>query len=308
MAGREAVVVRGLRKSYRGRVALDGVSFEVEEGEIFALLGPNGAGKTTTVEICEGLRVPDAGEVRVLGLDPWKEGKALRAEMGVMLQEGGVHPALRPIEVLRLYASFYPEAMDPEEAIALVGLEGRALTPYRRLSGGEKQRLSLALALVGRPRLAFLDEPTAGMDPRGRRETWALVRSLRDKGVTVFLTTNSMEEAEALADRVGILHKGRLVALGPPRLLRPRPVRELYFAAPEAISLEEVSLALGSRVEEVRPGEYRVLAEATPELLSALASWAARAGVLLTQVRVGGSSLEEVFFELTSEEEVGGGR
>src|SRR6266851_5321155 len=176
-----AVDVRDLVKAYNGRAVVNGLTFSVQPGEVFALLGPNGAGKTTTVEILEGYRRPDAGSARVLGLDPVREGKRLRPQIGVMLQAGGLYPGLRPLELLRLFASYYDDADSPDAMLDTVGLRDTIATPVRRLSGGQAQRLSLACALIGRPRVVFLDEPTAGMDPHARATTWELVRSLRDR-------------------------------------------------------------------------------------------------------------------------------
>ncbi len=222
-----AIVVQGLTKRYDGRPAVDDLSFQVGRGELFALLGPNGAGKTTTVEILEGYRTPDDGRVRVLGLEPAREGAKLKPRMGLMLQDGGVYPAIRPLEALRLFASFYANPADPVELLGMVGLEDAARTRYRQLSGGQKQRLSLALALIGRPELVFLDEPTASMDPQARRATWEIVRRLQAEAVTVLLTTHFMEEAERLADRVAILHRGRLVALDSPAALGGRAAADI---------------------------------------------------------------------------------
>src|SRR5215470_13112703 len=198
-----AISVAGLEKHYGDTRALDGISFSIASGEVFGLLGPNGAGKTTTVETLEGYRRPDRGRVRVLGLDPIRDGRRLRPRIGVMLQEGGLYPGIRPLEALRLFASYYDDPDDPERLLDVVGLRDAEHTLVRRMSGGQQQRLSLALALVGRPTLLFLDEPTAGMDPHARATTWALIRDLRDHGATVVLTTHAMQEAEELCDRVG---------------------------------------------------------------------------------------------------------
>ncbi|HEY1738399.1 MAG TPA: ABC transporter ATP-binding protein, partial [Acidimicrobiia bacterium] len=214
-----AVVADGLEKRYGATRAVDGVRFEVARGEIFALVGPNGAGKTTTVEMLEGYRRADGGTVRVLGLDPVDDGAALRPRIGVMLQEGGLYPGLRPLEVLRLFAAFYEQPEQPEVLLERVGLLDQRRTIVRRLSGGQKQRLSLACALVGRPELVFLDEPTAGMDPQARAVTWELVRDLRAHGTTIMLTTHLLDEAEQLCDRVAIIVAGKVAALGTPREL-----------------------------------------------------------------------------------------
>ncbi len=282
--------------------AVDGTSFSVERGEFFGLLGPNGAGKTTTVETLEGFRRPDAGSVRVLGLDPRAQVARLRPQIGVMLQEGGLYPGLKPLEVLRLFASYYEQPDDPERLLELVGLEGTRRTTVRRLSGGERQRLSLAAALVGRPTLTFLDEPTAGMDPRMRALTWEVVRSLRSTGATVLLTTHAMDEAETLCDRVAIMHRGRLVGLGAPsELRRTAGTARTRFAAESGLDLEGLSTALGLPVGaavEVAPGSYEVEAEATPQLIATLAGWLAERGVTMGELRAS-SSLEEIFLELT---------
>jgi ABC-2 type transport system ATP-binding protein len=190
------VDVRDLVKTYAGRPVVDHLSFSVPPGEVFALLGPNGAGKTTTVEILEGYRKPDGGYVRVLGLDPSHQGAELKPKIGLMLQQGGLFPQITAIEALRLFASFYRDAEDPDALLDLLKLREVGRTRFRQLSGGEKQRLSLGLALVGKPRLVFLDEPTAAMDPQARRATWSIIRSLRGRGTTVLLTTHFMEEAE----------------------------------------------------------------------------------------------------------------
>ncbi|MDQ3974124.1 MAG: ABC transporter ATP-binding protein, partial [Actinomycetota bacterium] len=214
-----AIQVEGLVKTYGALRAVDGLSLAVPAGSVCCLLGPNGAGKTTTVECLEGFRRPDAGTVRVLGMDPRDDHDALVARMGVMLQEGGVYPAATPREMLRLYARFYRRPLDPDTLLDQVGLTGSAATRYRALSGGQKQRLNLALALVGRPQVAMLDEPTAGMDPQGRLATWQLIEGLRADGVTVLVTTHLLDEAERLADLVGVIAHGRLLALDSPAAL-----------------------------------------------------------------------------------------
>jgi len=210
------ITVENLHKRYGDRVAVDGVSFTVEEGEIFGLLGPNGAGKTTTVETIAGLRAPDAGSVSVLGLDPRRDAAAVRERVGVQLQEAALPDRLRVGEALELCAGFYARPADVRELAATLGLDGHLAVPFAELSGGQRQRLSIALALVGDPTVAILDELTTGLDPAARRETWGLVERIRDRGVTVLLVTHVMEEAERLADRVGLLDAGRLVALGAP--------------------------------------------------------------------------------------------
>ena len=300
-----AIIVDGLTKRYGGRAAVDDLSFVVSPGEVFALLGPNGAGKTTTVEILEGYRTPDRGAVRVLGLDPRTQGAALKPRIGLMLQDGGVYPAISPIEALRLFASFYPRPQAPLELLRLVGLEDVARTRFRRLSGGEKQRLSLALALVGRPELVFLDEPTAGMDPRARRATWEIVRGLKTGGVTVVLTTHFMDEAERLADRVAIVDRGRLRALDSPRALgRLAGPAGIRFRAEPGLAIDGLVDVLAARVAvEEEPGDYLVDVEATPGRVAALTAWLADRGVLLSDLRVGRQSLEDVFLRLTTRDQ-----
>ena len=298
-----AIEVAELEKRYGDVRAVDGLSLTVASGEVFGLLGPNGAGKTTTVEILEGYRQPDDGRVRVLGLDPIREGRALRPRIGVMLQEGGLYPGLRPLEVLRLFAAFYDNPADPEELLGQVGLSDATGTYVRRLSGGQQQRLSLALALVGRPSLVFLDEPTAGMDVHARGTTWALIRSLRAEGVTVVLTTHAMDEAEQLCDRVGIIDGGRLVTCGSPaELTLAAAGDETRFSAPPGLDRASLSAALGIEARllvEERPGEYVLAAEATPAVVAELAIWLRDRDLRLSELRAGRRTLEEVFLLLT---------
>ena len=297
-----AITVQSLVRRYGERNVVDDLSFEVQRGEVFALLGPNGAGKTTTVEILEGYRTPTTGTIRVLGLDPIADGQALKPRIGVMLQEGGVAPAMRPLEALELFASFYARPDDPRALLRLVGLDDAIRTRYRALSGGQKQRLSLALALIGRPELVFLDEPTGGMDPQARRATWEIVRQLRASGVTVLLTTHFMEEAEQLADRVAIVDRGRLVALDAPAALGGAggPPAELRFRAAPGLPLSEIAVQVGLHdAREIRPGEYVLDGDVTPTTVAALTAWLAERDVLLADLRVGRQSLEDVFLRLT---------
>ena len=263
-----AISVAGLEKRYDTTVAVAGLDFEVAPGEVFGLLGPNGAGKTTTVEILEGYRRPDAGAVRVLGLDPVADGEALRPRIGVMLQEGGLYPGLRPRELLALFAAYYDDPDDPDALLDLVGLRDSVRTYVRRLSGGQAQRLSLACALVGRPEVLFLDEPTAGMDPHARATTWQLVRDLRARGTTVLLTTHAMDEAEQLCDRVAIISAGRLAAIGSPaELTADTGDGELWFSVEGDVDLAALASALGITLDEIavqKPGEFVVRARAHP--------------------------------------------
>ena len=295
-----AVEVNDLVVRYGSVAAVDGVSFSAEPGAVLALLGPNGAGKTTTVETLEGYRRPASGSVRVVGLDPVADRKRLTPQIGVMLQRGGVYPGMNSRDALRLFAAYYPSAVDADELLARVGLDAVARTPYRRLSGGEQQRLSLALALVGRPRVAFLDEPTAGMDPAARQTLWGVVRSLRDDGVCVVLTTHYLEEAERLADWVVIVDHGRVVASGTPaELMAAGAGGEIRFGAPAGLDVAALGAALRGGVREERPGEYVAAVEATPANVAALTAWLAERDLPLADLRAGRQTLEDVFWRLT---------
>jgi ABC-2 type transport system ATP-binding protein len=302
-----AIDVADLVKHYGEVRALDGISLSIGCGEVFGLLGPNGAGKTTTVEVLEGYRTPDAGVVRVLGLDPVRDGSRLRPRIGVMLQDGGLYPGLRPLELLRLFAAYYDDPDDPEALLDVVGLRDAARTMVRRLSGGQRQRLSLALALVGRPEVVFLDEPTAGMDPHARATTWRLIRELAARGVTVMLTTHAMDEAEHLCDRVAIVDHGRIVAHGAPAdLTRSAARHQVDFVSRPGIVLDGLATALGlaphTTVHEARPGEYVIGAIGSPELVAQLAVWMRDRGYQIDELRTGRRSLEEVFLRLTGED------
>jgi ABC-2 type transport system ATP-binding protein len=304
-----AVRVEGIRKSYGRRAVLDDVSFEVRSGELFALLGPNGAGKTTTVEILEGYRRVDGGTVRVLGLDPAKDGRALRPRLGLMLQEGGIDNRSTPREVLRLYARFFHDPEDPDALLEAVDLGRAATTRYRRLSGGEKQRLGLALALLGRPELLVLDEPTAGMDPAAKQATRERIAALRAAGTTILLTTHELGDVERLADHVAVLDRGRIVAYGTPAELTGAGAPRVRFrlSAPlgdtdGAALVAAVAAGNGARLLASGAGahyELTGLASAPdPRLVAALAAWCAERGLLITELRLGAASLEERYLEL----------
>lgn len=304
-----AVEVSGLAKSYGAVQAVAGVSFAAEAGAVTAVLGRNGAGKTTTLEICAGLRRADAGEVRILGLRPEKDAGVLRRRLGVMPQGGsnaaGVYPSARVGEVLRLYAALYGQPLPVDALLDLVGLTQVRRTPWRRLSGGEQQRLSLALALVGRPAVVFLDEPTAGLDVSGRIAAWDIVRSLRSSGVAVVLSTHALDEAERLADQVVIVDAGRVVASGTPvELTRRTDTAELRFDAPPGLPVPDLLVALpaGCAAEEPTPGHYVVRGEVSPAVVATVTSWCAERGVLAERITTGSRSLEEVFLDLTGGE------
>jgi ABC-2 type transport system ATP-binding protein len=231
------VVIDSLVVRYGEKTALEGLSLTVSSGSVTSILGPNGAGKTTTVESCEGFRRPDSGQVRVLGLDPIANHDELMPRIGVMLQEGGAWSGVRALEMLRYAATLHAHPLDLQMLVERLDLHSCGRTPYRRLSGGQKQRLSFALAIVGRPEIAFLDEPTTGLDPHGRREIWQVIRELRDDGVTVVLTTHAMDEAEQLSDQVHVVSAGKVIASGSPDALTEHGAK----------SLEDVYLALTAR-------------------------------------------------------------
>jgi ABC-2 type transport system ATP-binding protein len=300
-----AVEVVDLVKRYGDTTAVDKLSLSVPRGKITAVLGPNGAGKTTTLECCEGYRRPDAGVVRVLGLDPVRDGRRLRSRVGVLLQSGGVYPSVRVAEALRHAAALYAHPMDPALLLDRLGLDRARRTPYRQLSGGQQRRLCLALALIGRPELVFLDEPSSGLDPQGRRTTWGVLEDLRRDGVTVVLTTHLMDEAERLADMVAVIDSGRVLAWGPPVELTAETGRDsLRFTGPPRLDLALLRAALpeGSRAWEVTPGRYRVEGALEPQLFATVASWCAGNGLFPGDLAVARRSLEDVFLELTGRE------
>ncbi len=297
-----ALSVEELVVRYDARVAVDGISLSAEAGTVLAVLGPNGAGKTSTVETLEGYRRPSAGTVRVLGLDPIADRAAVASRIGVMLQRGGVYPTMPAGAVLRLFASYYADPLPPGDLLDRLDLHQVARTPWRRLSGGEQQRLSLALALVGRPEVAFLDEPSAGMDPAARRVLWDVIRGLRDDGVAVLLTTHHLEEAERLADAVVILDGGRVVAAGSPAdLMRSGAGGEIRFGGPPGLDAARLGEAMGAPVAEERPGEYLVSAPASPSNLARLTGWLAEHDIAVGDIRAGRHTLEDVFLRLTGQ-------
>ncbi|MFH8343168.1 ABC transporter ATP-binding protein [Streptomyces sp. NPDC018045] len=300
-----AVDITGLVKRYGTKTAVDGLDLRVEAGSVTAVLGPNGAGKTTTVEICEGYRRPDAGTVRVLGLDPVADAATLRPRIGVMLQSGGVYAGARAEEMLRHTASLHAHPVDVDLLMDRLGLGSCGRTSYRRLSGGQQQRLALAMAVVGRPELVFLDEPTAGLDPQARHATWDLVRELRADGVSTVLTTHFMDEAEQLADDVAIIDGGRVIAQGSPEeLCKGGAENTLRFTGRPGLDLAALLKALpaDSAAAELTPGTYRVTGKVDPQLLATVASWCAQHGVLPDAIAVERHTLEDVFLELTGKE------
>jgi ABC-2 type transport system ATP-binding protein len=300
-----AIEVEDLTVTYGRVVAVDGLSFRAEAGEVTCVLGPNGAGKTSTIESLEGLRRPARGRLSVIGLDPRADHRSLVERIGVMLQEGGVHPGVRTLEVLRHGATLYAESLRPEDLIERLGLAGLERRTYRQLSGGEQRRLALALALVGRPQVAFLDEPTTGVDARGRQVIRQVIADLRSEGVTVLLTTHDLDEAERLADRVVIIDSARLVAEGPlDAIMRGPGTGDIVrFAAPPGIDTTALAERLGgATVAETAPGEYLVATAPTPATIAALTAWLAERDVPLADLRAGRQRLEDVFLRLTSGE------
>ncbi|MFD8149165.1 ABC transporter ATP-binding protein [Streptomyces sp. NPDC059720] len=303
--GHEHVIeVTGLRRVYGGGFeAVRGIDFSVRRGEIFALLGTNGAGKTSTVELLEGLAAPAAGRIRVLGHDPYTERSAVRPRTGVMLQEGGFPSELTVAETARMWAGCVSGARPPAEVLALVGLDRRSDVRVKQLSGGERRRLDLALALLGRPEVLFLDEPTTGLDAEGRRDTWDLVRALRDGGTTVLLTTHYLEEAETLADRLAILHEGRIAVTGTPAEVTASQPSRISFELPRDHHLGDLPplAELGVCAHEVTGRTVRLRTRELQRTATALLAWAERAGVELRRLDVRSASLEEAFLSIAQE-------
>jgi ABC-2 type transport system ATP-binding protein len=294
----DAVVVEGLAKRYGSLQAVRGVSFRVRRGEVFALLGPNGAGKTTTVEILEGFRERDGGRVEVLGQDPRSRERAFRARLGIVLQELAVEPMLTVREAVARNAGYYPNPRPVDEVIELVGLRDKAGTRVKLLSGGQQRRLDVALGIVGRPELLFLDEPTTGFDPSARRDAWELVRSLSDGGTTIILTTHYMDEAEALADRVAVIASGAIVAEGPPASLGGRDVGEarIRFRLPPGSPAPELR-GVAVRVED---GLVEVATDEEDAVLHELTGWSLEHHVELVGLTVERLTLEDVYLRLTA--------
>ncbi|MFD5748105.1 ABC transporter ATP-binding protein [Streptomyces sp. NPDC127033] len=295
-----AIDVNALRRTYTGGFhAVDGISFSVPRGELFALLGTNGAGKTSTVELLEGLARPSGGTIRVLGHDPYTERAAVRPRVGVMLQEGGFPSDLTVTETVRMCAGCTSGARPTGEALELVGMGHRAGVRVKQLSGGEKRRLDLALALLGRPEVLFLDEPTTGLDAEGRRDTWELVRELRAGGTTVLLTTHYLEEAETLADRLAIMHRGRIEVSGTPaEVTAARPAR-IRFTLPAGVPAGRLPLSL--HAAERGDGQMEIRTRRLQRDLGELLRWAEESEVELATLDARSASLEEAFLDIASE-------
>ncbi|MEI2699880.1 MAG: ABC transporter ATP-binding protein [Microthrixaceae bacterium] len=298
-----AVVVEDLVIRYGDVTAVDGISLRALAGEVTVVLGPNGAGKTSTIEHLEGYRAATAGRSRVLGLDPIRDHRALTRQVGIMLQQGGIPTGVRPHEVLSQYAGFFEDPLDPEDLLSTVGLEGRRRVPFRRLSGGEQQRLSLALALVGRPRCVFLDEPTAGVDLGGRDLIRSALDELRRDGVAVVVTTHDLDEAQRIADHVVIIDRGRVVGAGSPaELVSAGPSDHLLFGGPPDLDTVDLAGQLDAPVTQVTRGEYRVDGAPTPARVAALTAWLARHDLPLSDLRATRQRLDDVFRRLVDDE------
>jgi ABC-2 type transport system ATP-binding protein len=296
------ISVRSLRMSYGTIEAVSGIDLEVHRGEIFAFVGPNGAGKTTTVEILEGFRTRSDGDVSVLGVDPAHAGSAWRARIGVVLQESQPEPELTTGECLSLYAGYYPAPRSVEDTLRLVGLEGS--TRCARLSGGQRRRLDLALALIGDPDLVFLDEPTTGFDPSARRSAWSVIRSLRDLGKTVFLTTHYMDEAEHLADRIAVMAHGRIIAEGTAATLggRDRQSATIRFTLPAGVEIADLPAMVGDCISATWGSRVEARAPRPKWLLGALATWAGFRRLEIRELEVTRPSLEDIYLQLTGEQ------
>ncbi|MBZ3915189.1 ABC transporter ATP-binding protein [Streptomyces acidiscabies] len=293
------IEVTDLRKTYGAHRAVDGVSFAVEEGEIFGVLGPNGAGKTTTVECVEGLRVPDAGRVRVAGLDPVAEHEKVAQVLGAQLQEGELQAKLTVREALELYASFYTRPADWRPLAERLGLTGKLTTRFGKLSGGQKQRLFIALALIGNPQVVVLDELTTGLDPRARRDTWELIEDIRANGVTVLLVTHFMEEAQRLCDRIAVIDKGRVAALDTPAGLIRRSAGATVISFTPSAPLDETDLAALPALASVEHKDSRLTLSGTDETVNAVITLLARRHITAHQLRVTDATLDDAFLDLT---------
>ncbi|MGW0867067.1 ATP-binding cassette domain-containing protein [Streptomyces sp. NPDC002611] len=293
------IEVTDLRKAYAGRPAVDGVSFAVEEGEIFGILGPNGAGKTTTVECVEGLRVPDSGRVRVTGLDPVADHERVAEVLGAQLQESRLQPKLTVREALELYSAFYPRPVDWRPLVERLGLQEKLTTRFAKLSGGQKQRLFIALALIGDPRVVVLDELTTGLDPRARRDTWQLIEDVRAGGVTVLLVTHFMEEAQRLCDRIAVIDKGRVAALDTPSGLIRRSAGATVISFTPSTPLDDRELNTLPALVAVENKDGRITLSGTDDTVNAVLSLLARHHITARQLRVTDATLDDAFLDLT---------
>jgi ABC-2 type transport system ATP-binding protein len=293
------IEVKDLTKRYGKQTVVDGISFSVQEGEIFGILGPNGAGKTTTVESIAGLRRPDSGTISVLGLDPQRDKAALREQLGIQLQASELPEQIKVWEALQLYSSFYQNPADWGQLLSELGLADKRNAPYRKLSGGQKQRLSIALALIGNPKVAILDELTTGLDPQARRDTWQLVEQLRAMGVTVLLVTHFMEEAERLCDRLALIDAGRVVALDTPAAIIARvdARQRVQFRPP--VQFDDRIFAHIPEVRTVTRNGPTVVVTGTGNLVQAVTSVLARNSIIANDLRIEQANLDDAFVTLT---------
>jgi ABC-2 type transport system ATP-binding protein len=301
-AGEPVISIRALRKRYGDHEAVRGIDLEIRRGEIFAFLGPNGAGKTTTVEILEGFRRASAGEVEVLGANPWHAPSAWRERIGIVLQESEAEPGLTVRECLQLYAGYYKTPRKVQETLALVALSEQADEHASALSGGQRRRLDVALALIGDPELIFLDEPTTGFDPSARRAAWELIADLRALGKTIFLTTHYMEEAERLADRIAVIAAGEIVAQGTPQTLGGRQLTgtRITFAQPRGTNVADLPATLAERAGQDAQGRIVLPSSSVAADLHALSDWALQRGLELDDLEVRRPTLEDVYLNLTA--------
>jgi ABC-2 type transport system ATP-binding protein len=296
---KSVVTVNHLRKVYGSTVAVDDVSFSIAEGEVFGIIGPNGAGKTTTVECISGLRVPDSGIITIFGEDPRKNREELRKCVGVQLQESQLPPRIRVKEALDLFASFYPDPLDPNELLESLGIAQKHNATFKQLSGGQKQRLSIALALIGNPEIAILDELTTGLDPDARREIWELIERVRDRGVTVILVTHYMDEAERLCDRVALINQGKLIALDTPTALAACEGGGVHMQFAPSKTFDEKILTALPGVSSVERRGTRIVVDGSGDVTTRILYALLKIDVNVTDVQVKNSNLEDAFIRLT---------
>lgn len=297
-----AISVRDLHKSYGELHAVRGIDFDIDRGEVFALVGPNGAGKTTVVEVLEGYRKRDRGDVSVLGYDPADRDRSMRRRIGIVLQETGLDPFLTVAETIERYRGYYPRPLRLDEVISVVGLDEKRDVRVTKLSGGQRRRLDVAIGLAGDPDLLFLDEPTTGFDPSARRGAWDMIKNLQSMGKTILLTTHYMDEAQTIADRVAIIVAGAIVALGAPDVLTTSGAlaTSISFRLPQGVGPPPVALGATNSA-----GRYELTPDRPMHLLHELTGWAIQEGIELEELRVSRPSLEDVYLELTRGEEAG---
>jgi len=296
-----AVTVEHLVKKYGRLVAVNDVSLSIHEGEIFGIIGPNGAGKTTTVECISGLRAPDSGSINVYGLSPQKDRNKIREFVGVQLQESALPPRIKVREVVKLFASFYSNPLDPDQLLEALGIEQIVNSSFKNLSGGQKQRVSVALALVGNPKLAILDELTTGLDPEARREIWSLIENMRDRGVTVILVTHFMDEAERLCDRLALINRGTVTALDTPEAIAAKAGGSRVRFVPSQ-PVDDATLRAIPGVNEIERKERYVTVTGTGDLAAALINALATTGVRVSEVEARSGNLDDAFIKLTRDD------